>query len=169
MQGFEGGRFADRESLVAALNDPGNGALRRKWSDYAAARLAAYCRAVREAVDEVDPAIETPFMSVGYGHTTYAGNYIGQCMKALRARSARPGHGFYWDETPMGLFDKAYEMARQVVDLPDEALDDVQYEEESYPRTPLNKAPDTRLIEMAVSIWGGCTGVAMNHLVHAGG
>ena len=33
-------------------------------------------------------------------------------MKALRAKSARPGHGFYWDETPMGLFDKVYEMSR---------------------------------------------------------
>ncbi|MCR4622593.1 MAG: hypothetical protein K5663_10990 [Clostridiales bacterium] len=169
VQGFEGGRFKDRESLVKALNTPENADLRRKWSAYGAERLAVYCRAVREAVDEVDPSIETPFMSVGYGHTTYAGDFIERCMKALRAKSARPGHGFYWDETPMELFEKAYEMSRQVVDVPSEALDDVQYEEESCPRTPLNKAPDTRLIEMAVSVWGGCTGVAMNHMYYAGG
>ena len=169
VQGFDGGRFKDRESLVNALNAPENTGLRRKWSAYGAERLATYCRAVRAAVDEVDKSIETPFMSVGYGHTTYAGNYIERCMKALRAKSARPGHGFYWDEKPMGLFDKAYEMARQVVDIPEKALDDVQYEEESCPRTPLNKAADTRALEMAVSIWGGCTGVAMNHLYRAGG
>ena len=169
VRGFENGRFRDRESLVAALNEPQNGALRRKWSSYGAERLARYCAAVRAAVDEVDPSIETPLMTVGYGHTTYAGNYIEKCIKALRAKSARPGHGFYWDETPMGLFDKAYEMARQVADMPAEVLSDVQYEEESYPRTPLNKTAYTRVLEMAVSVWGGCTGVAMNHLYHAGG
>ena len=169
VKNFDGGRFADRESLVAALNAPENRALRRKWSAYGAQRLARYCQAVRAAVDEVDPAIETPFMSVGYSHTTYAGDYIRQCMKALRAKSARPGHGFYWDETPMGLFDKVYEMSRQVATMPKEVLDDVQYEEESCPCTPLNKTADTRAMEMALSIWGGCTGVAMNHLHHAGG
>ncbi len=169
VKGFEDGRFPDRESLVAALNAPENRALRRKWSAYGAQRLAAYCQAVREAVDEVDPAIETPFMSVGYSHTTYAGDYIRQCMEALRARRARPGHGFYWDETPMGLFDKVYEMARQVADMPPAVLNDVQYEEESCPCTPLNKTPDTRAMEMALAVWGGCTGVAMNHLHHAGG
>ena len=169
INGFEGGRFKDRESLVSALNAPENASLRRKWSAYGAERLAAYCRAVRDAVDEVNPEIETPFMSVGYGHTTYAGDYIEKCMEALRAKAARPGHGFYWDEKPMGMFEKAYEMSRQIVSMPESVLGDVQYEEESCPMTPLNKAPHTRLMEMALSIWGGCTGVAMNHLYHAGG
>ncbi len=166
--GFESGAFADRESLVAALNAPENGDLRRKWSAWGAKRLAMWCAAVREAVDEVDPSIETPFMSVGYSHTTFSGNYIEECMKVLRARGARPGHGFYWDSAPLGMFDKAIEMSRQVVDMPD-TVDDIAYEEESCPCTPMNKSPDTRLMEMALSIWGGCTGVAMNHLYHAGG
>ncbi|MBQ4227263.1 MAG: hypothetical protein II697_03595 [Clostridia bacterium] len=169
VQGFEGGRFQERKALVDALNAPENGELRRRWSAYGAQRLAAYCSAVRKAVDEIDPAIETPFMSVGYSHTTYSGNFIEACMRALRAKSARPGHGFYWDETPMELFDKAYEMSRQVCDMPREALDDVQYEEESCPMSPLNKAPNTRLFEMAIAVWGGCTGVAFNHLLNAGG
>ena len=168
VKGFENGVFADRESLIAALNAPENGELRRKWSAWGAKRLASWCSAVREAVDEVDPAIETPFMSVGYSHTTFSGNYIEECMKALRAKGARPGHGFYSDNTPMGMFDKVIEMSRQVVDMPD-TVDDIAYEEESCPSTPLNKSPDTRLMEMALSVWGGCTGVAMNHLYHAGG
>ncbi|MBR0464819.1 MAG: hypothetical protein IJJ23_10670 [Clostridia bacterium] len=169
VRGFENGRFSDRESLVSALNDPQNGALRRAWSAYNAERLARYCSVVRAVVDEVDPSIETPLMTVGYSHTTYDGDYIRRCMKALRAKSARPGHGFYWDETPMGMFDKAYEMSRQVVDMPDDVRGDIQYEEESCPCSPLNKAPATRLLEMGLSVWGGCTGVAMNHLYHAGG
>ncbi|MBQ8611009.1 MAG: hypothetical protein IJ412_04785 [Oscillospiraceae bacterium] len=168
VKGFENGAFADRESLVSALNAPENGDLRRKWCAWGAKRLATWCAAVREAVDEVDPAIETPFMSVGYSHTTFSGNYIEECMKALRAKSGRPGHGFYWDEAPLGMFEKVIEMSRQIVDMPD-TVTDIQYEEESFPYAPLNKAVETRLLEMALSVWGGCTGIAMNHMYHAGG
>ncbi len=169
VKGFENGAYADRESLVAALNAPENGALRRKWSAWGAKRLATWCAAVREAVDEVDPSIETPFMSVGYSHTTFSGNYIEECIKALRAKSARPGHGFYWDEAPLGMFDKIVEMSRQIADMPDSVRADIQYEEESFPYAPLSKTSDTRLMEMALSVWAGCTGVAMNHMYHAGG
>ncbi len=169
VSGFKGGAFADRQTLVSALNAPENAALRREWSAYGAERLALYCAAVRAAVDEVDPSIDMGFMSVGFSHTTFAGNYIEACMKALRAASARPGHGFYWDDTPMGMFDKAYEMARQVAVMPDSVRSDIQYEEDSYPAAYLLKAPATRMMEMALSIWGGCTGVAMNHTFHTGG
>lgn len=164
VQNFEKGAYADRETLVAELNRPENSVLRHKWNAYGAKRLAAYCKAVREAVDEVNPKIETPFMSVGYSHTTFSGDYIEQCMKELRAKAARPGHGFYCDNAPMGMFEKVIEMSRQIVNMPESVLADVQYEEESCPATLFNKAVDTRLMEMALSIWGGCTGIAMNHV-----
>ena len=167
--GFEDGAFADRESLVAALNRPENGALRRKWSAYGAARLAKYCAAVRSAVDEVDPAIETPFMSVGYSHTSFSGDYIEQCMNALRAKAARPGHGFYWDAEPMELFEKSFDVSQQIVNMPAAVREDVQYEEESHPGAPFNKTPASRLLEMALSVWAGCTGMAMHHYYEAGG
>lgn len=169
VQGFESGAYADRETLVEALNRPENSELRRKWNAYGAERLAVYCQAVREAVDEVDPNIETPFMSVGYSHTTFSGDYIEQCMKVLRAKAARPGHGFYCDNVPMEMFEKAIEMSRQIVHMPETVLDDVQYEEESCPSTLFNKAADTRLMEMALSVWIGCTGVAMNHVYDSAG
>ena len=74
--GFEGGRFSSREALVDALNRPENTALRHKWSEYGADRLAKYCQTAREAVEEVDPNIPVSLMTVGYSHTTYAGDYI---------------------------------------------------------------------------------------------
>jgi len=169
ISGFENGIFADRESLVKALNMPENGDLRRKWSAWGAKRLATWCAAVRLAVDDIDPNIETPFMSVGYSHTTFSGNYIEECMKALRAKGARPGHGFYFDKEPMGMFDKVIDMSRQIVHMTDDGRSDVQYEEESLPYSPLGKSVHTRLMEMALSIWGGCNGIAMNHMYHAGG
>ena len=169
VKGFEGGAYRDRESLVSALNQPENATLRHKWSAYGAQRLAEYCTAVRSAVDEVNPAIEMGFMSVGFSHTSFSGNYIETCMKALRAKSSRPGGGFYWDANPMSMFDKAYEVARQVAVIPADRRNDIQYEEDSYPASYLNKAASTRAIEMALSIWGGCNGVAMIHTFHTGG
>ncbi len=161
---FQNGAWPDRETLVAALNAPENGALREAWCEYGGARLAKYCAAVREAVDEVDPAIETPFMSVGYNHTSFSGNYIEQCIKALRAKETRPGHGFWSDAAPLEMFEKTMEMGRQVVDMPNAETLDIEYEEESHPSTQLNKTLHTRRMELALSIWGGCNAVAFNHV-----
>lgn len=166
---FENGRFSSREELVAALNAPENRELRHKWSAYGADRLAAYCKAAREGVDAVDPSIDVPFMTVGYTHTTYSGDYIEKCMEAGRSRAGRPGHGFYWDEEPRKMFFKTMDVARQVVRYAPSSLNDVQYEEESCPCTPLNKAVEVRLLEAGLSIWAGCTGFAFNSLFHSGG
>ena len=89
--GFEGGRFASREALVDALNQPENSALRRKWSEYGAQRLAEYCRTAREAVEEISPAIDVNLMTVGYSHTTFSGDYIEKCMAAAKSRAGASG------------------------------------------------------------------------------
>jgi hypothetical protein len=167
VSGFQGGRFASRESLVAQLNAPENRDLRRRWSAYGADRLAQYCAVVRAAVDAVDPAIDTPFMTVGPTHTTYAGDFIEKCMAALRSRRGRPGHGFYWDDRPEGMLHKAMEVGRQTARYPDIAVD-VLYEEESYPSAYLDKAVQTRLDEVWLALAAGCSGVAFNCLSFAG-
>ena len=164
--GFEGGRFTSREELVAELNRPDNTALRRQWSAYGADRLARYCAEVRAAVDAVDPSIDTPFMTVGPTHTTYAGDFIEKCMAVLRSRRGRPGHGFYWDDRPEGMLRKAMEVGRQTVRYPDHVLD-VLYEEESYPCAYLDKAIQTRVNEVWLALAAGCSGVAFNHFPFA--
>lgn len=163
VKGFEGGRFADRETLVAALNRPENGALRRSWSAYGADRLARFCAEVRAAVDEVDPAIDLPFMTVGPTHTTYAGDFIEKCMKALRSRRGRPGHGFYYDEKPDGMLAKCMEAGWQVVRYPAE-VSEIHYEEESCPCVYLDKSVQARMDEVSLALMAGCSGVAFNHL-----
>ena len=166
VSGFEGGRFASRAELAAELNKPANRDLRRKWSAYGADRLARYCAEVRAAVDAVDPAIDTPFMTVGPTHTTYAGDFIEKCMAALRSRRGRPGHGFYWDDRPEGALRKAMEVGRQTVRYPAYAVD-VLYEEESYPCAYLDKAIQTRVNEVWLALAAGCSGVAFNHFPFA--
>lgn len=162
--GFENGKFRNREQLVCELNKPENRELRYKWSEYGATRLATYCAAARAGVDAVDPDIEMKFMSVGSTHTTFSGDYIEKCMEAIRSTGGRPGHGFWWDEKPREMFVKALDVSRQVLRYSKESLCDVQYEEESEPKALLNKATATRMLEMGLSIWGGCTGFAFNCL-----
>jgi len=94
--GFDGGRWLNRETLVGALNKPGNQLLRKMWCDWGAERLERFCKILREAVDKVDPDIEMPFMSTGLTHSTFSGDYLRRCTKALRSRLLRPGHGFYF-------------------------------------------------------------------------
>ena len=167
VKGFENGRFNSRQTLVAALNAPENRELRHKWSAYSADRLAKYCAQIRAAVDCVDPATDTPFMTVGPTHTTYSGDFIEKCMKALRSRRGRPGHGFYWDNEPEGMLHKAMEVGRQTVRYPKHTVD-IQYEEESYPSAYLDKAIQTRINEVWLALAAGCNGVAFNHLPYAG-
>ncbi len=165
--GFQNGRWASREELVAALNAPENTELRYAWCDYEAGKLENFCKTVRAAVDEVDPSIETPFMTVGYSHTTYTGNYLQRCAAALRAQEFRPGHGFYWDDAPRGLFSKTMDIARQVQRMP--KYSDILMEEESFPMTLLDKAAATRILEIGACLGVGCNGIAHNHLINTGG
>lgn len=164
---FQNGRFGSRKELVTALNQPENAKLRREWCAYNADRLANFCKTVRAAVDEVDPSIETPFMSVGYSHTTYSGDYLEKCAAALRAKAFRPGHGFYWDDRPRELFSKTMDIARQVQRLP--IHEDILMEEESHPRIPLDKANAIRILEIGASLGAGCNGIAFNHLFKCSG
>ena len=163
---FQDGRFESREELVEALNQPENRELRFAWCTYNADRLAGFCAEFRAAVDEINPAIETPFMSVGYSHTTYDGDYLEKCAEALRAKAFRPGHGFYWDDAPRELFTKTMEVARQVQRL---SMYEDMFLEESCPCISLDKASSTRLLEIGAALAAGCTGVAFNHLYTCGG
>lgn len=159
---FENGRFSSREELVNALNQKENEDLRVRWSAYGADRLAAFCKAVRTAVDEVNPAIDTPFMTVGATHTTFAGDYIEKCMEALHSRRGRPGHGFYTDRNPDVLVWKTMEVGRQVRHYP-EYVEDIFWEEDSHPQTYLNKSLSTRRKEVTMALLAGCSGIAFNH------
>ena len=163
VKNFEGGKFSGREELVAALNKPENRDLRVRWSAYGADRLAKFCRVVRAAVDEVDPAIDTPFMTVGATHTTFSGDYIEKCMRALRSRRGRPGHFFWSDRRLDEQMWKMMEVGRQVAEYP-EITEDILVEEESHPCSHLNKSFRARRNLISLALMAGCTGVAFNHL-----
>ncbi|MBQ9769086.1 MAG: hypothetical protein IJW27_02670 [Clostridia bacterium] len=163
VKGFKGGEFSSREELTSALSKPENRELRVCWSAYGADRLATLCGAIRAAVDKVDENIDIGLMTIGATHTTFSGDYIKKCMRALRSKRGRPGHDLYSDRLPDKLMWKALEVGRQVYRYP-ETVTDTMWEEDSCPQGHLAKSFKTRQNEISLGLMMGCSGAAFNHL-----
>jgi hypothetical protein len=155
------GQERDREALVARLNDPAEADLRVQWSAFLADTLTDLAREIGEAVHGVDPGIELGLMTIGYSHSSYGNYAIGDWAEAMEAVRLRPGHGYYTDERPREIVNKAMDVARQIDEMP-ASVHTIQYEMESYPWVPLNKAPRTVCSEITLSMAAGCTGAALN-------
>jgi len=165
---FDAGRWKSRHELVAALNTPENADLRRLWVEFNTASLERLCSRIENAIHEVDGDIDIGWMTVGPTHSTYSGDYVNRCGKALAGRRARPGHGYYTDDRRRHLVFKALDVGRQIREYPAEA-DDIQYEYEDHPCIVLDKALQTVCNEVTVAVAIGCTGVAMNTFHAAAG
>lgn len=155
------GHDGDRETLVARLNAPQSGDLRRAWSEFCAASLESLCADIYQTVTQVDPEIELGLMTVGYSLSTY-GNYpVGRWMVALGARRGRPGHGYYTDHVPRELLNKTLDVGRLVRSYPPQ-VETIEYELENYPYIALDKATRTVLNECVMALMVGCNGIAFN-------
>jgi hypothetical protein len=154
------GHETNREALVKQLNAPAQGDLRRAWTEFRAASIEGVCADVHRAIVEANPSVEIGLMTIGYSHSTYGGYAINRWMQALGARRGRPGHGYYTDEAARTqLLDKAFNVGRQVRDYPSR-VDIVQYELETYPHIPLDKATRTVINECTAALMMGCNGIA---------
>lgn len=164
----ESGRAWTRAALVDALRGgarPERLALRRQWLAHNRAYLGGLLARIREAVDRVDPTIVLGMMS---GETSYSGYGFGDWVpKMAGARQLpvkwRPGGGFYTDDTPLALIDKAHSVGRQIAWLPS-AVREIQYEHENFPYQRLKKSVTIFCAEIAAAIGAGCTGTALNCL-----
>ncbi|NLV73676.1 MAG: hypothetical protein GXY52_03175 [Chloroflexi bacterium] len=155
------GQGTDREALVRRLNDPAEADLRRAMVAFNADTLTDVCREIGEAIREVDPSIEIGLMTIGSSHSTWGGHALERETAALGAVKGRPGHGFYNDANPHGIYNKAMDVGRQVRDY-SESVVDIQYELENYPYITLDKADRTVLNETYLAIMMGCNGAAYN-------
>lgn len=164
----QSGKPWTREALAAALRSGPRAerlALRRQWLAHNRAYLKSVLTLIREAVDSVDPAIPLGLMT---GETSYSGYGFGDWVPALAGPRQlpvkwRPGGGFYTDDAPGQLFDKAHGVGRQIAFLPD-SVAEIQYEHENFPYQRLKKSVTTFLVEIAAAIGAGCTGAALNCL-----
>ena len=162
LERFAGGTF-DRERLVARLNAPDGGDLRRGWVEQNATVLEELLAAVAAVIIEIDPAIDVGLMTAGAAWTTYSGMAFDRWMNALGGRRARPGGGFYDDAAPGGMIHKAFDIGRQCRLLP-ATVDNVQYELENFPYQKLGKSVQAVLDECTLALAAGCNGVAFNML-----
>ncbi len=162
------GEKLTRESVVAAF-DSGpverRVRYRRLWLEHNRRTLDELFRGIEDAVHKVKPGMPLGFMT---GDRFYEGYDFARWAKTLAGKENapvrwRPGGGFYSDETPLGLVDKAHAMGRQVAALPPEVRV-IQSELENFPYQRLRKAAATTVVEAAAHMAAGTTGTAFNVL-----
>ena len=157
------GRTYTREELVQAFDMPGQGGVRELWVEQNIATIESLMTEVRTTIHKVNAGILIGKMTCGGGSATYSGQAFDRWFTALGATKGRPGGGFYTDERPLDMLDKALECGRQRATLPP-SVRDVQYELENFPYQRLKKSPASVVNECSLALAHGLNGVAFNML-----
>ena len=161
-----------RKSLVAAFDDSDfarRSRIRRLFIERNTRVIRDLLALIEQTVHGIDPKIELGQMT---GEFFWDGYGFEQWAAALRGRGHlpvrwRPGGGFYGDERPRELLDKAHAIGRQVSVLPP-FVSIIQSEIENFPYQPLRKAMQTNALEITADLLAGCTGTALNILGQQG-
>lgn len=164
----ETGKSWTRETLKAALNGGTfveRLALRKQWLVHNRGYFEKLYALIRSAVDAVNPAIQLGCMN---GDRPYDGWGYEEITAALAGKNKlpvkwRPGAGFYSDETPAEVLDKAHTLGRITALLP-ESITEVQSENEHFPGQSQQKSVALFAVEVGAYIAAGCTGCALNFL-----
>ncbi len=139
--------------------------VRNAWIEHHKSTMEKLFALVERSVHDVNPGVaigvmptELLFDGYNYARTTeiLAGTDKTDVMW-------RPGEGFYFDDRPAGLMNKAHSLGRQAVMIPD-SVNSIQAEIENFPYQPLKKSKHTNALEGAAYIAAGCTGAAFNVL-----
>ncbi|PIZ14738.1 hypothetical protein COY52_11180 [Candidatus Desantisbacteria bacterium CG_4_10_14_0_8_um_filter_48_22] len=162
----ETGTAWTREKLDKAFNSGSMEeklGLRKKWLEHNRKAIDGILALIRKAVDSVDPSIKLGLMTADI---YYSGREFRGWAETLSGKNSveikwRPGGGFYTDDNPCELLEKAHSIGRQVESLPVEVYDIVS-ELENFPYQKLKKSAKTVCLESAAYIGEGCTGVALN-------
>ncbi len=162
----ETGRPWSRETLKAAFNGgpvEDQLAIRKRWLEHNRRLIVGLLSGIRAAVDAADPAIVLGMMT---GDRFYDGSAFDEYARALAGPRDlkvmwRPGAGFYGDQTPVAMLDKAHSMGRQTTLLP-ATVTDIQSEIENFPYQRLRKSAHITATEVAAYNAAGCTGAALN-------
>ncbi|MFN0170874.1 MAG: hypothetical protein ACKV22_31025 [Bryobacteraceae bacterium] len=162
----ETGRDFTRQSLVEAFS---SGSIeqrlkvRRAWLEHNRWVIDNLLRRVEQAVHRVKPDLVLGFMTgdrfyEGYGFERWAKTLAGPGNIPVRWR---PGGGFYSDETPLQMIEKAHAIGRQVSALPG-SVTVIQSEVENFPYQRLRKSERTTVVEAGAYMAAGTTGTAFN-------
>lgn len=152
-----------RETLVAAMEEPNNVALRAAFVQDTGDKITELLAIIREAVRKVSPGLPLGFMTQHQGWSTYNGMAYGDWFGALDACKGRPGEGFYDDSTPEQVCTKVLSTARQAAEYP-VSVTDVQYEVENFPYHLFQKSRRIVLDECTLAMAAGMNSILLNTL-----
>ena len=186
------GRDWTRPTLLAALQEepwPALNPVRVAWEQAGHEKLQALLRVIERAAHAVDPGLELGLMQGSPAHIgewlqTLAGPISGGTgvspVSAARENPGehrrdagatqttpvryRPGGGFYADDRPGELFEKAHGIGQQVAYSHPERLASIQSEIENFPYHLLRKSVHLNMTEAACYLATGCDGIAWNLL-----
>jgi len=139
--------------------------LRQAWLKHNREMIANLLRVIEKAVHQVKPGLPIGSMTVdqfydGYDFKRWAEALAGPQKASVRWR---PGGGFYDDDTPMALIEKAHSIGRQVASLPPE-ISTIESEVENFPYQRLRKSSPITTVEASTYMAAGATGTAFNIL-----
>ncbi|NLF01937.1 MAG: hypothetical protein GX601_13270 [Anaerolineales bacterium] len=162
------GELLGREELFDRLDSVHGKAalrLRRQWLAHNRAKVAGLLSRIERSAHSVRPELPLGFMT---GDRFYEGYGFDEWEKALAGPEGRevhwrPGGGFYWDDAPLGLVDKAHDVGRQSAALP-RSVENIQSEIENFPYHRLKKSVRATVVEAAAHLAAGATGTAFNVL-----
>jgi len=165
---LETGREFTRETLTAAFNEAAADAclnLRQRWLEHNRSVIAELLSIIEETVHFAAPDLPIGFMTGDRFYEGYAFSRWAQALAGAREREVywRPGGGFYWDDSLLGLVEKAHDVGRQVAALP-KRVEVIQSELENFPYHRLKKSVHVTMLEAAAHMAAGATGIAFNVL-----
>ena len=151
-----------RESLVAAMDaNEGGGTLRKQWIEFSQQSLALVAEAAAKGVHSVSPDSKVGIQQVNFHRELLEGRDWNKSYAAIERATdhdatSRPGNGFYDDDNPFGMLDKAYDMARQIRRL-SPSVKEIVAEVEGYRHYATGKSPHGLCVESMLYLAMGVT------------
>jgi hypothetical protein len=163
------GREFTRESLVEALSQetwPEVHSIRRAWDLRNDEAMLGILRAVELGAHAAAPGLELGLMAT---HSDRVAVWLDVLAGPDHAPvRMRPGAGWYMDDCPAGLFEKALTLGATTAYARPERLASIQCEIENFPYQKLKKSVHLNMVESACYQAAGCTGIAYNILTMEG-
>lgn len=149
------------ETLSECVKNDPNGELAVKWRQFGVDNLTEVGAIIREAINSVNPKIQTGMMTVPDDHFPESVTCFEDWMGALAATKGRPGSGFYTDATPTSILPKFLFCEYQLSHYPP-SVTDRQYEYETFPAQDFTKAKTIVKMEFLYGLLEGCNGIALS-------
>ena len=154
-----------RATLVKALLDDGDAAVRAAWCDFNGHQLGDFAKIYREVVDAVSPTTRLGIQSAISGNAV-DGESTKHILAALAGKNGkagiRPGAYYYVDSHPREMLPKMLNVGRESarsLRLP--FCGQACYEAETWPHCGAHKNPGGMMAECALALASGCDSLAL--------